>query len=76
MTTSPRVYVGTYAKYNSGSIEGAWFDLEDYRNKLEFEHACQELHGAGDHEFMFQDHVGIPDRHISESYLSGDVWNE
>lgn len=25
-----RIYVGTYAKYSSGSIKGAWLDLEDY----------------------------------------------
>jgi len=25
-----RVDVGTYAKYNSGSIEGAWLDLKGY----------------------------------------------
>jgi antirestriction protein len=76
MTNSPRVYVGTYEKYNNGSIEGAWIDLEDYRNKFEFEDACQKLHGPGEHEFMYQDHEGIPDRYVSESYLSGDVWNE
>ncbi|MDO8250269.1 MAG: antirestriction protein ArdA [Rhodoferax sp.] len=29
MSTKPRVYVGTYAKYNEGSIEGGWLDLED-----------------------------------------------
>lgn len=76
MTTAPCVYVGTYAKYNNGSIEGAWLDLEDYRNKFEFEDACQKLHGPVEHEFMFQDHEGIPAKFISESYLSGDVWEE
>lgn len=25
-----RVFVSTYAKYNSGSLKGAWLDLEDY----------------------------------------------
>lgn len=37
MSTPARIYVGTYAKYNDGSIEGAWLDLEDFRNKNEFE---------------------------------------
>lgn len=36
----------------------------------------QKLHGVGDHEFMFQDHEGIPAKFISESGLSGDVWEE
>ena len=30
-----QVYVGTYAKYNSGSIEGAWLDCEDYSSKMD-----------------------------------------
>lgn len=72
--TAPRVYVGTYGKYNAGSIEGAWIDLEDYSDSEEFYAACQELHGPGEHEFMFQDHEGIPDKYISESSLSDDVW--
>jgi antirestriction protein len=74
--TTPRIYVGTYAKYNSGSIEGAWLDLTDYSDKEGFEEACQALHGPGEHEFMFQDHEGIPDRFISESSLSDNVWTD
>ena len=31
-----KVYVGTYSKYNNGSIQGDWLDLEDYNNKAEF----------------------------------------
>ena len=30
------VYVGTYAKYNNGSLSGAWLDLSDYSDKEEF----------------------------------------
>lgn len=71
-----RVYVGTYGKYNSGSIEGKWLDIEDYSDKDAFYEACQELHGEGDHEFMFQDHEGIPDKYISESSISDDLWDE
>ena len=26
-TTNPKVYVGTWAKYNSGNLAGAWIDL-------------------------------------------------
>lgn len=25
-----KVYVGTYAKYNNGSLSGAWLDLSDH----------------------------------------------
>ena len=37
------VYVGTYAKYNNGSLFGAWLDLSDYSDKEEFYEACREL---------------------------------
>ena len=40
-----KVYVGTYAKYNNGSLFGAWLDLSDYSDKEEFYEACRELHG-------------------------------
>ena len=26
----PRIYVGTYAKYNDGSIDGKWIDISEY----------------------------------------------
>ena len=39
-----RVYVGTYNKYNSGSLFGKWLDLSDYSDKDEFMEACRELH--------------------------------
>ena len=38
------VYVGTYGKYNNGSLFGAWLDLSDYADKEEFYEACRELH--------------------------------
>lgn len=74
--TTPRIYVGTYAKYNNGSIEGAWLDLEDYSDADAFEEACQSLHAdEADPEFMYQDHEGIPEGMISESSLSADFWD-
>ena len=39
-----KVYVGTYGKYNNGSLSGAWLDLSDYSDKEEFYEACRELH--------------------------------
>ena len=39
-----RVYVGTYNKYNNGSLFGKWLDLSDYSDKDEFLEACRELH--------------------------------
>ncbi|MFT2869362.1 antirestriction protein ArdA, partial [Escherichia coli] len=34
--TTPSVYVGTYHKYNCGSIAGAWLDLTDFDSSEEF----------------------------------------
>lgn len=35
-----RVYVGTYAKYNNGSIKGAWVDLEACASHGDFIAEC------------------------------------
>lgn len=71
----PKIYVGTYAKYNAGSLEGKWFDLEEYACKDDFIEACQEFHGQDqEHEFMFQDHEGIPPKFISESWIDPEFW--
>lgn len=72
----PRVYVGTYAKYNSGSIRGAWIDLEDYQGDREgFLTACKALHSdEPDPELMFQDYEGFPAAYYSESGLSDELF--
>lgn len=70
-----RLYVGTYAKYNAGSIGGAWLDLEDYSDKDEFLAACAELHkDEPDPELMFQDYEGIPKAFYGESYADPRIW--
>ncbi|MEB8610279.1 antirestriction protein ArdA [Cronobacter sakazakii] len=67
-TTTPAVYVGTYHKYNCGSIFGQWFDLTDFDDKDEFQEACRALHAnEADPEFMYQDWEGIPSNFASES---------
>lgn len=66
-----RVYVGTYAKYNNGSLYGAWLDLSDYSDKEEFYEACRELHeDEEDAEYMFQDWENVPEGLIGESWIS------
>lgn len=70
------VYVGTYHKYNSGSIFGKWMNLEDYSSKEEFLAACRELHSdEKDPEFMFQDYEYIPEGMIDESYIDERIWD-
>ena len=41
-TMDAKIYVGTYHKYNCGSIEGAWIDVTDL-DKEEFYLKCKEL---------------------------------
>lgn len=74
--STPRIYVGTYAKYNNGSIKGEWLDLDDYADKDDFTQACLELHeDEDDPELMFQDWEGVPDYFISESHINPEFWD-
>lgn len=76
MDTTPSIYVGTYKKYNEGSIEGAWLNLEDYADKEEFYKAAAELHkDEEDPEFMFQDYEGFPKKYYGESGLDDKLWD-
>jgi len=73
--TDSRVYVGTYAKYNDGSIFGEWLDLSDYSDKNDFLEACMKLHeDEEDPELMFQDWENIPDKFISECSIDDEYW--
>lgn len=70
-----RIYVGTYAKYNNGSIFGKWLDLSDYSDKEEFYDSCRELHNdEDDAEYMLQDWENIPSALIGESWLSDNLF--
>src|SRR5690606_8875306 len=74
-TSEARVYVGTYAKYNDGSIFGKWLTLSDYADKEEFYTACRELHDdEEDPEFMFQDYENIPNGLIDECWISDNIF--
>lgn len=73
--TSASVYVGTYRKYNEGSIFGKWLNLSDYTDKDDFLSDCAKLHNdEKDPEFMFQDHEYISDCFISESDISEKIF--
>ena len=70
-----KIYIGTYRKYNEGSLFGKWLTLRDYSDKEEFYEACKELHkDEEDPEFMFQDWEGLPKGLISESWISETVF--
>ena len=75
MNDRPAVYVGTYAKYNNGSIAGKWLYLDDYADKDEFLAACRELHkDEADPELMFQDYQNFPKAFYGESHIDEGVW--
>ena len=68
------IYVGTYAKYNSGSIFGMWIDLESVSDADEFFEVCRALHSdEADPEFMMQDYQGFPYELYHESMSVDDV---
>lgn len=70
-----RIYVGTYRKYNEGSIEGDWLDVADYSDKDEFMEAARELHAdEEDPELMFQDYENIPGSLAGESFIKEELW--
>lgn len=73
------IYVGTYQKYNNGSLYGKWLNLVDYSNYDELLEAMKELHlDEHDSEFMMQDYencsffekLGL----IGESFLSPEIY--
>lgn len=71
-----RLYVGTYAKYNAGSIAGAWLNLSDYADREAFLAACAELHkDETDPELMFQDFEGFPKAYYSEGSVSEELFD-
>ena len=75
ITDQMAVYVGTYAKYNDGSIFGAWIDLTKIIDEEDFNELCKEIHYLEeDPEFMFQDWQSIPSKYISENGLSSEFW--
>ena len=71
-----KIYVGTYAKYNNGSIFGEWLNAEDYSDKEEFTEACKELHkDESDPELMFQDYEEFPKEFYNESSIDSRLWD-
>lgn len=73
------IYVGTYSKYNNGSLYGKWLNLSDYSDYDELLSAMYKLHSdESEPEFMFQDYencsffekLGL----MGESYISNEIF--
>lgn len=72
-----KVYVGTYGKYNNGSLAGKWLDLADYPKYGDFLSACKRLHkDEKDPEFMIQDTEDFPDGLSCMEWLSEQDFND
>lgn len=74
---APAIYVGTYHKYNSGSLYGMWVDVasfDTYEDYIDFLH---RLHSdEADPEFMAQDYENFPKQWYSESGIVDRDWFE
>lgn len=75
-----RLYIGTFKKYNEGSLFGKWFDLNDYSDFDQLHNAILLLHKDEiSPEIMVQDwecnplfeRMGL----ISESHISSEIYN-
>lgn len=72
-----KVYVGTYAKYNSGSIAGAWISLAECENYGQFLSKCKDVHkDERDPEFMIQDTEDFPDGLSCMEWISEQDFND
>lgn len=70
------VYVGTYAKYNNGSLAGEWIDLEIYSDEDSFYEKCAEVHDdEDDPEYMIQDKsMEYFSECVSECGIDDELW--
>ncbi len=68
---NPSVYVGTYAKYNEGSLCGLWVDLSSFDDYDEFINFCKAIHAdEEDPELMAQDYECFPRQWYNEGFMS------
>lgn len=72
-----RVYVGTYKKYNNGSIAGKWIDLSQFKNYDDFVAECRRIHkDERDPELMIQDYESFPDGLSCGEWICEDEFND
>lgn len=74
---APALYVGTYAKYNDGSLSGMWVDLTTFYDYNDFITFCNALHADEKHpELMFQDFQNMPEAFYCESGISAETFGK
>lgn len=73
---NPAVYVGTYGKYNEGSLYGMWVDLTTFDCYDDFIDFCKLLHqDEDDPEFMHQDFENFPKSWYCESSMGEETFD-
>ena len=73
----PAVYVGTYAKYNDGSLFGMWVDLVKCGDYATFMEVCHNLHADERFpEIMLQDYENFPGRWYTEFGIDEDTFDK
>jgi Antirestriction protein (ArdA) len=71
---TPKIYVGTYAKYNNGSLFGDWFNLTDYSDYEELMSQVLEFHeDEEDPELMIQYYENFPKAFYQESWSEKNI---
>lgn len=76
-TLDAKVYVGTYAKYNNGNLDGAWISLNSCDSYDDFLKKCAAIHkDEEDPEFMIQDSEYMPDGLDCGEWLSEKEFND
>ena len=74
---TPAVYVGTYGKYNEGSVFGEWIDITKFDDYDAFIEVCRRLHAdEEDPELMIQDYENFPYCWYSESIMDEETFEK
>ena len=72
----PSVYVGTYGKYNDGSLCGLWIDLSSFNSYNDFIEFCQAIHAdEEDPELDAQDWECLPPGLDGDDLFLSDKWD-
>lgn len=56
----PSVYVGTYGKYNDGSLCGLWIDLSSFNSYDDFIEFCKAIHADEEDPELMAQLRGLP----------------
>lgn len=77
MNNDPKVYCGTYGKYNDGSLQGEWVNIAECPSYEFFVCLCKAIHfDENDPELMLQDYEFFPESLYSESFIDEETFDK